>query len=392
MKSKKSSKKVGYARVSTDEQNLDLQVRALKQAGCDVIYTDSGVSGSTRSRPGLDRALGSLRKGDKLVVWRLDRLGRSLLNLIQLLENLGTREISFRSLCEYIDTSSSGGRLVFHMMAALAEFERSLISERTLAGMAAARARGQHLGRQPSLNTSQCAQAHLLLSEGLDVYEVAQRFEVTPRTLSRLVRRYRDDDLAAAQGAPGNAEGQLGSTVETLSERMPPAADLLAYNASEVPVAGAPSPFALNVHSAVSRAALSLPSRTELSEDSHHLLGVPATVPPGMSWHNGEAMRQVQRSLDLVPFGERELISGGMVDIEPGTLALAGGTLTGPLNLRVSAYGGEQALVVALAVPFGRALLHMRGAQALRDEVPPASGSTRPRFDRYAHPPGSTGI
>ncbi|WP_431036914.1 recombinase family protein [Pseudomonas yamanorum] len=189
MKSIVIVRKIGYARVSTDEQNLDLQIQALKCAGCELIYTDSGISGSTRIRPGLDKALRRLAKGDMLVVWRLDRLGRSLVHLVHLLENLGRREIRFKSMCEHIDTSSSGGRLVFHMMAALAEFERSLISERTRAGMAAARARGQHLGRLPSLNIEQCREAQLLLSQGVKVQSVAERFSVTPRTLIRLVQR-----------------------------------------------------------------------------------------------------------------------------------------------------------------------------------------------------------
>lgn len=183
------TRKIGYARVSTDEQNLDLQIQALKSAGCVLIYTDSGVSGSIRTRPGLSKALKQLKKGDKLVVWRLDRLGRSLVHLVHLLEDLGNREIRFRSMCEHIDTSSSGGRLVFHMMAALAEFERSLISERTRAGMAAARARGKHVGRVPSMNTEQCTAARALLRDGVSVEDVAHQFGVTPRTLIRLVQR-----------------------------------------------------------------------------------------------------------------------------------------------------------------------------------------------------------
>lgn len=192
MESTVIGRKIGYARVSTDEQNLDLQIQALKCAGCELIYTDSGISGSVRARPGLDRALRRLSAGDMLVVWRLDRLGRSLVHLVHLLENLGNRHIRFKSICEYIDTSSSGGRLVFHMMAALAEFERSLISERTRAGMAAARARGKHLGRQPSLNVDQCREANLLLNQGVNIRNVADQFKVTPRTLIRLVQRFHE--------------------------------------------------------------------------------------------------------------------------------------------------------------------------------------------------------
>lgn len=192
MESTVIGRKIGYARVSTDEQNLDLQIQALKCAGCELIYTDSGISGSIRARPGLDKALRRLSAGDMLIVWRLDRLGRSLVHLVHLLENLGNRHIRFKSICEYIDTSSSGGRLVFHMMAALAEFERSLISERTRAGMAAARARGKHLGRQPSLNVDQCREAKLLLNQGVNIRNVADQFKVTPRTLIRLVQRFHE--------------------------------------------------------------------------------------------------------------------------------------------------------------------------------------------------------
>lgn len=180
---------IGYARVSTDEQNLDLQIRALEDVGCDRIYTDSGYSGQAWARPGLERARKALKSGDQFVVWRLDRLGRSLLHLINLLEDLGKRKVSFRSMCEYIDTTSSGGRLVFHMMAALAEFERSLISERTRAGMAAARARGKHIGRPPSLTPSECTEARRILRSGKSLQDVAANFGVTPRTLLRLIER-----------------------------------------------------------------------------------------------------------------------------------------------------------------------------------------------------------
>lgn len=140
------SKTLGYARVSTDEQKLDLQLHALREAGCNRLFVDKGISGGESDRPGLTKALTSLRPGDTLVVWRLDRLGRSLINLIQLIETLGRHGINFRSLNENIDATSSGGRLIFHMMAALCEFERTLISERTKAGMDAARRRGRRKG------------------------------------------------------------------------------------------------------------------------------------------------------------------------------------------------------------------------------------------------------
>lgn len=147
--------KIGYARVSTDVQRMDLQMDALKQAGCDHIFTDHGISGAATERPGLQQTMKMLQKGDTLIVWRLDRLGRSLVHLVELVSNLGRQGIEFRSLTESIDTSSSGGKLLFHMIAALAEFERSLISERTKAGMAAAKLRGKHVGRPPRIKPTQ---------------------------------------------------------------------------------------------------------------------------------------------------------------------------------------------------------------------------------------------
>jgi len=148
-------RKVGYARVSTEEQKVDLQLNALKQAGCEQIFMDEGVSGAKADRAGLKKALVSLQPGDTLVVWRLDRLGRSLINLVSLMSELGNRGIEFYSLMENIDTSSAGGRLVFHLMAALAEFERSLISERTKAGMEAAKLKGIHVGRPRRIKPAQ---------------------------------------------------------------------------------------------------------------------------------------------------------------------------------------------------------------------------------------------
>ncbi|MCP1644902.1 DNA invertase Pin-like site-specific DNA recombinase [Pseudomonas citronellolis] len=182
---------IGYARVSTEEQDLSLQIGALEAYGCERIFSDHGLSGGLRTRPGLGQALDHLSQGDKLVVWRLDRLGRSLAHLVDLLDCLGARKIGFSSLNENIDTSSSGGRLVFHIMAAMAEFERGLISERTRAGMAAARAQGRHVGRHPTLNTQQCAEAFCLIDhEGLALETVASRFNVHPRTLQRSITKF----------------------------------------------------------------------------------------------------------------------------------------------------------------------------------------------------------
>lgn len=180
--------KIGYARVSTEEQKMDLQMEALRRAGCENIFEDHGVSGKSFERHGLDAALAALKQGDMLVVWRLDRLGRSLAKLIELMEELGNKGIEFRSLSESIDTSSSGGRLVFHMMAALAEFERALISERTRAGMQAARQKGRHLGRPPSLMPQQVDQAIIAVEvNGESLTEVALRFDVSRRSLKRLM-------------------------------------------------------------------------------------------------------------------------------------------------------------------------------------------------------------
>jgi DNA invertase Pin-like site-specific DNA recombinase len=145
---------LGYSRVSTAEQHLDLQIDALTAAGCYRVFTDtaSGAAGALAARPELDRVLDQLRPGDTLVVWKLDRLGRSLRHLVDTVTALADRGVGFRSLQEAIDTTTAGGKLVFHIFAALAEFERDLIRERTHAGLAAARARGRRGGR-PSVMT-----------------------------------------------------------------------------------------------------------------------------------------------------------------------------------------------------------------------------------------------
>jgi DNA invertase Pin-like site-specific DNA recombinase len=142
---------IGYYRVSTNDQTEDLQVDALKLAGCEKIYGDHGISGSKTDRPDLNKALADLRAGDTLVVWRLDRLGRSLPHLIEVVNGLSERGVEFRSIKETIDTSSATGKMLFHIIAAMAEFERDLIKERTCAGLAAARARGRNGGRPKAL-------------------------------------------------------------------------------------------------------------------------------------------------------------------------------------------------------------------------------------------------
>jgi DNA invertase Pin-like site-specific DNA recombinase len=142
---------IGYARVSTQDQTLHLQMDALKTIGCDKIFTDT-ISGSATQRLGLDEALDYVREGDTLVVWKLDRLGRSLKHLIETITKLNNRSIGFKSITENIDTMTSGGKLIFHIFGALAEFERDIIRERTNAGLQAARARGR-LGGRPKAKT-----------------------------------------------------------------------------------------------------------------------------------------------------------------------------------------------------------------------------------------------
>ena len=155
---------IGYARVSTHEQNLTLQVDALKKAGCHRVFEDR-VSGAKSERPGLKAVVEYARAGDTLLVWRLDRLGRSLKHLIEIIGGLEKRRVGFKSLQESIDTTTSGGRLVFHVFGALAEFERNLIRQRTQAGLAAARARGRKGGRPRRLDRKQVELGYRLYDE-----------------------------------------------------------------------------------------------------------------------------------------------------------------------------------------------------------------------------------
>src|SRR5215203_4626899 len=154
---------IGYARISTTDQTLALQQDALTAAGCDKIFIET-ASGSRNDRPGLTEALDFVRSGDTLVVWRLDRLGRSLAHLIQSIKDLQERGVQFKSLQEQLDTGTSGGKLVFHVFGALAEFERDLIQERTMAGLAAARARGRRGGR-PGLSAEKVRQLRTLAAD-----------------------------------------------------------------------------------------------------------------------------------------------------------------------------------------------------------------------------------
>ncbi|HDR9512228.1 DNA resolvase [Burkholderia cepacia] len=179
--------RIGYARVSTEEQNLDLQLTALEAAGCDRVITDHGMSGARFDRPGLQEVLALAQSDDTIVVWRLDRLGRSLSHLVETMNSFRARGIHFASLNESIDTGTSTGMFMFHIIAALAEFERALITERTRAGIAAARSRGQRMGRPPALDSHQIEQARDLL-RSLPEADVAAHFHIQCRTLRRLVR------------------------------------------------------------------------------------------------------------------------------------------------------------------------------------------------------------
>jgi len=177
------NQRIGYARVSTDDQHLDLQRDALRQAGCSVLYEEA-ASGNKAARPELEQCRKALRPGDTLVVWRLDRLGRSLADLVQIVADLEQRSIGFESLTEKIETGSAAGKLVFHVFAALAEFERGLIRERTKAGLAAARARGRSGGRKPKLDEQQVREIKILLSDpNIQVADVARRYGVSRTTL-----------------------------------------------------------------------------------------------------------------------------------------------------------------------------------------------------------------
>ena len=179
--------KIGYARVSTEDQNPDLQIQALKKAGCKTIYTDK-VGGTVIKRPHLERCLKTLNVDDVLVVWKLDRLGRSLPHLVGILEDLKGRGIGFRSLTEAIDTETPTGRLMGHIIGALAEFERALIIERTRAGITAAKRRGVRLGRKPKLTTQQVVHARDLINGGDSPSNVARLLGVGRSTLYRALR------------------------------------------------------------------------------------------------------------------------------------------------------------------------------------------------------------
>ena len=189
MKENQNGKLIGYARVSSNGQELRLQLDALQQAGCSKkhIFTDK-VSGAKSARPGLDQCLGQLKPGDTLVVWRLDRLGRSVRHLIDVVEDLGKRGVGFRSLRDgAIDTTTASGKLIFHIFTALAEFERSLIQERTRAGLDSARARGRLGGRPPmSLDDPRIQTAKTLhANKKMPVVDICKTLQISRPTLYR---------------------------------------------------------------------------------------------------------------------------------------------------------------------------------------------------------------
>ncbi|EFB0088418.1 recombinase family protein [Salmonella enterica] len=177
---------IGYARVSTQDQNLDLQTEALTKAGCEKIYEDK-ISGVRAERPGLPRALEMLREGDTLVVWKLDRLGRSVKQLVDMVGELHRQGIQFKSLTDAIDTGTPAGRFFFHVMASLAEMERELIIERTRAGLDAAKQLGRKGGRKPKMTSSKIESAKKLLASGIPPRDVAKDLGVSVPTLYRWV-------------------------------------------------------------------------------------------------------------------------------------------------------------------------------------------------------------
>jgi DNA invertase Pin-like site-specific DNA recombinase len=187
---------IGYSRISSAIQHLDLQQDALTQAGCGRIFTDT-ISGAKADRPGLAAALNYLREGDVLTVWRLDRLGRSLRDLIDIVTTLEHRGIGFKSLQEGMDTMTPGGKLIFHIMGALAECERGILRERTQAGLTAARARGRHGGRPRKLTQKGAAMAVSMLREPTNrVDDICATVGISRSTLYRYARTVHADSQA----------------------------------------------------------------------------------------------------------------------------------------------------------------------------------------------------
>lgn len=189
-----SGRKIGYARVSTVSQKLDMQLDALNAAACDVIFKDHGVSGAKAQRPGLTAALKEAKAGDMLVVYKLDRLGRSVVHLADLIRDLGKQNIAFCSLSEGIDTQTPGGKLTYHVFSAVAEFQRDLIRENTLLGIEAARARGKKIGRPFAIDDQTLTKAVRLMEEqGYSAAKTARTLGVAHSTLSRSLKLFRSE-------------------------------------------------------------------------------------------------------------------------------------------------------------------------------------------------------
>ncbi len=183
-------KTIGYARISTDDQTLDLQTDALKKSGCSLIYNEVASGKNAHQRPKLIKCLSQLKAGDRLIVWRLDRLGRSVNDLVSIITQLEEKSIYFESITEKIDTKSNTGKLIFHIFAALAEFERNLIRERTFAGLAAANARGRVGGRRPKLNERQIEEInHLFFTQKITISDLAQQYNVSRTTISNKLKK-----------------------------------------------------------------------------------------------------------------------------------------------------------------------------------------------------------
>ena len=197
---------IGYARVSTQDQHPELQLDALKAPGCEQVFHEK-MTGKLAERPELDACLRTLRQGDTLVVWKLDRLGRSLKNLVEIIHGLEQRGVAFRSLTESIDTANASGKLIFHIFGALAEFEHSLILERTMAGLSAARARGRLGGRKTKLSADDVRKAAaMLLDPMMTKAEVAKHFKVSRVTLNAALNRAGLDPKPVAH--PDNASSK----------------------------------------------------------------------------------------------------------------------------------------------------------------------------------------
>ncbi len=196
---------IGYTRVSTNDQNLDLQQDALKEVGCERLFTDT-ASGTKTARPGLTAALKECRAGDTLVVWKLDRLGRSLPHLVETVRDLVARGSGFKSLQENIDTTTAGGKLIFHLFASLAEFERDLIRERTHSGLSAARARGRTGGRPKGVMDERKQKAALALRNDAtcSVAEICQSLGICRNTYYKYVRA--SESNQSPLGKPGEAK------------------------------------------------------------------------------------------------------------------------------------------------------------------------------------------